>query len=253
MKRIGLGLTIAIASILVWVIPTYAQEIRVGAGAAPSSSILKPIKEHFEKATGIKLTLIEQGPKLAMQDLLKDTIDAAGAGLTLDEWITMMKKEGIEVNKAELQAHVIGKSKAVVMINKSNPVTKLTKEQLKDLFSGKITNWKDVGGKDMPIIVVWARLTPGMNSLFINKVLDGITITKDVLETTTGPELKQNIVSNPEAIGISALSVADDTVKVPEQPEAASDIVLVTKGKPSPNVEKLIDFIKDEGQKYIKK
>lgn len=252
MKRIGLGLTIAIASIFVWVIPTYAQEIRVGAGAAPSSSILKPIKEHFEKATGIKLTLIEQGPKLAMQDLLKDTIDAAGAGLTLDEWITMMKKEGIEVNKAELQAHVIGKSKAVVMINKSNPVTKLTKEQLKDLFSGKITNWKDVGGKDMPIIVVWARLTPGMNSLFINKVLDGITITKDVLETTTGPELKQNIVSNPEAIGISALSVADDTVKVPEQPEATSDIVLVTKGKPSADLQKLIDFIRGEGQKYIK-
>lgn len=252
MKRYGLALTIAVAFVLALAVGAFAQEVKVGAGAAPSNSILKPIKEHFEKATGIKLTLVEQGPKLAMQDVLKGAIDAAGAGLTIDEWIAMMKKEGIEVNKAELQVNVIGKSRAVVMINKANPVAKLTKEQLKGIFSGKITNWKDVGGKDMPIIVVWAKLTPGMNSLFVNNALDGISVTKDVLETTTGPDLKQNIVSNPEAIGISASSVADDTVKVPDQPEATSDIILVTKGKPSANVQKLIDYIKGEGQKYVK-
>lgn len=252
MKRFRLILGVAIVFLLTFSVFAFADEIKVGAGAAPSNSILKPVKEHFEKATGIKLTLIEQGPKLAMQDLLKGSIDAAGAGLTLDEWIAMMKKEGIEVNKAELQPHVIGKSRAVVMINKANPVQSLSKEQLKGIFTGKITNWKDVGGKDMPIIVVWARLTPGMNSLFINKALDGITPLKDVLEATTGPDLRQNVASNQEAIGISALSVADDTVKVPEQPEATSDIILVTKGKPSANVQKLIDFIKGEGQKYIK-
>lgn len=252
MRKYGLVLAIAIASVLALSIVASAQEVRVGAGAAPSNSLLKPVKEHFEKATGIKLTIIEQGPKLAMQDVLKGDIDAASAGLTLDEWIAMMKKEGIEVNKAELQLHVIGKSRAVVMINKANPVAKLTKEQLKGIFTGKITNWKDVGGKDVPIIVVWAKLTPGMNSLYVNQALDGISVMKDVLETTTGPDLRQNIVSNPEAIGISALSVADDTVKVPEQPEATSDIILVTRGKPSANVQKLIDFIKGEGQKYIK-
>lgn len=252
MKRYGLMLVTTIILALTLSIGAYAEEIKVGAGAAPSNSILKPVKEHFEKATGIKLTLIEQGPKLAMQDVLNGTIDAAGAGLTIDEWIAMMKKEGVEVNKADLQVHIIGKSKAVVMVNRANPVTKLTKEQLKGIFSGKITNWKDVGGNDMPIIVVWARLTPGMNSLFINKALDGITVTKDVLEATTGPDLRQHIASNPEAIGISASSVADDTVKVPEQPEATSDIILVTKSSPSPNLQKLIDFIKGEGQKYVK-
>jgi phosphate transport system substrate-binding protein len=252
MKKYGLILTIAIAFVLAFSIGAFAQEVKVGAGAAPSNSILKPVKEHFEKATGIKFTLIEQGPKLAMQDVLKGAIDAAGAGLTLDEWIAMMKREGIEVNKAELHSEVIGKSRAVVMINKANPVTKLTKEQLKGIFTGKITNWKDVGGKDMPIIVVWAKLTPGMNSLFVNQVLDGAAVIKDVLEATTGPDLRQNVASNQEAIGISAASVADDTVKVPEQPEAKSDIILVTKGKPSANVQKLIDYIKGEGQKYIK-
>ena len=51
---------------------------------------------------------------------------------------------------------------------------------------------------------------------------------------------------------MTVASLADDTVKVPEQPEIASAVVLITKGKPSPGVQKLIDFIQGEGKKYLK-
>ena len=252
MKRFGIAFLACWIFVFMLCLNGFAGEIKVGAGAAPANGIFKPIGEHFEKATGIKLTLLEQGPKIAMQEVMKGTIDAASSGLTVDEWVAMMKKKGDAVNRSDIEGVVIGKSRAVVMINKANPVSKLSREQLKGIFSGKIANWKDVGGKDMPIIVVWGQLTPGMNSLFINKALDGITPLKEVLDATTGPDLRQNVASNDEAIGISASSVADDTVKVPEQPEATSDITLVTKGKPSPDVQKLIDFIKGEGQKYVK-
>lgn len=251
MKKVICALAIAMALLLICSVGAFADEIKIGAGAAPVS-ILKTVKEYFEKAKAVKLTIVEVGPKIAMQDLLKGTIDVAGAGVTLDEWIAVMKKDGIEVNKAELQSFVIGKSRAAVFINKFNPVSRLTKEQLKGIFTGKITNWKDVGGKDMPIIIVWGKLTPGMNTLFISKVLDGESPAKDVLEAVTGSDVKQNIASNHETIGIVASNVADDTIKVPEIPEISSDIILVTKGKPSPTVQKLIDFIKGEGHKYIK-
>ncbi len=230
-----------------------AEELKIGGGAAPMNAILKRIKDPFEKATGIKLTLLEQGPKLALLELLKGNIDAAASGLTIEEWQGLMKKEGQDVNWADLQGYVIGKSRAVVIINKNNPVNKLSKEQLKGIFTGKIANWKEVGGPDMPIIVVWANLTPGMNSLYLKKALDGITPLKEVLEATTGPNLKQHVAANPEAIGITSSAVADETVKVPEQPLAESDITLVVKKNPPPALLKLIEFIKGEGQKYIKK
>lgn len=252
MKRSGLVLAAGLAFLLLSAVASSAEELKIGAGAAPTNGIFKPIKEPFEKATGVKLTLLEQGPKLGLEEVMKGSVDAASSGLTMTEWLALMEKEGVQVNKAEIQGVVIGKSRAVVMINKTNPVSKLTKEQLKGIFTGKITNWKEVGGKDMPILVVRGKLTPGMNSLFVNKVLDKVTILKEVLDATTGPDLRQNVAANQEAIGISASSVADDTVKVPEQPEATSEITLATKGKPSPNVQKLIDFIKGEGQKYIK-
>jgi phosphate transport system substrate-binding protein len=230
------------------------EELKIGAGAAPVENILKPIKPYFEKATGIKLQILDYGPKQAMLELEKGVIDAACAGLTFEDWLDLMKKEGVPVrDPASLNFVEIGKDRIVVLIHKDNPVNELSKDQLKGIFTGKITHWKEVGGKDMPIIVVWGKLIPGTNKLFVEKILDGEPVLKEVLETTTAAEIKNIVAITPEAIGIGPLAVVDGSVKAPKIPDISRPIILVTKGKPSAKVQKLIDFIKGEGQKYIKK
>lgn len=246
-------LAVVMVVALVYCENVFANELKVGAGAAPTENVLKPIKEHFEKATGIKLNIISSGPKVALQDLEKGSVDAAAAGLTFDDWMALMKKENVEVkNPGSFQQFTIGKDRIVVLVHKSNPVSKLTKEQLKGIFTGKITNWKDVGGKDMPILVVWGKLIPGTNSLFTRNMLDGETVTKEVLDATTAEDVRHHVSSNPEAIGIGPVAVINDTIKSPEIPEISRPIILLTVGKPSANVQKLLDYIKGEGQKYIK-
>ncbi len=254
MKRsCALFLMLWMCFLLLWNHSAFAEEIKVGAGAAPTENVLKPIKEPFEKATGIKLAIIASGPKMALIGLQKGEVDAAAAGLSFEEWMGLMKKEGAEVqDAASLQQVTIGKDKIIVLTHKDNPVSKLSKEQLKGLFTGKIGNWKEVGGKDAPVLVVWGKLIPGTNSLFIKNIMDGESQAKDILEATTAEDVRQNVASNPEAIGIGPMAVVDATVKSPESPEIARGIILLTKGKPSPAIQKLIDFIKGEGQKYIK-
>ncbi|MBI3593186.1 MAG: substrate-binding domain-containing protein [Nitrospirae bacterium] len=253
MKRSAFVLAIGMVFVLAMSLAAFADEIKVGAGAAPTENFLKPVKDHFEKATGLKLTIIASGPKIALMDLEKGAVDAAAAGLTFEDWMNLMKKEGAEIkDPSSLQQATIGKDKIVVITHKDNPVSKLSKEQLKGIFTGKTSNWKDVGGKDMPIIVVWGKLIPGTNSLFIKNMLDGESQAKDILEATTADDVKQNVASNPEAIGIGPAAVVDATIKSPETPEVARPVIIVTKGAPSPKVQKLIDFIKGEGQKYIK-
>lgn len=251
MKKFGLKVMMAATCGLVMSATAFADEIKISAGAAPSNAVIKPVKDAFEKG-GDKLTLLEQGPKVALQELLKGSVDIAGAGLSFTELMDMAKKEGVSVNASDLQSFVVGKTQAVAILNKSNPVSKLSKEQLKGIFSGTIKNWKEVGGNDADILIVVAKLTPGQNSLFVNKVLDGTALTKEILDATTAVDLRDNIVSNPEAIGISAISVVDASVKMPAQPEAASDITFVTKGKPSAAAQKFINFVLGEGKKYIK-
>lgn len=231
----------------------FAEEIKIGAGAAPTENVLKPIRDPFDKATGIKLTVISNGPKNALMDLDRGVVDAAAAGLSFTDWLALMKKEGAEVkDPAAYQPVVIGKDRIVVITHKDNPVKSLTKEQLKGIFTGQIDNWKAVGGIDSPIIVVWGKLIPGTNSMFTKNMLEGAEVMTDVLETTTAEEVKANVAANPPAIGIGPAAIVDGSINAPQVPEVARDITLLTKGAPSAKVQKLIDFIKGAGQQHIK-
>ncbi|MBI5233808.1 MAG: substrate-binding domain-containing protein [Deltaproteobacteria bacterium] len=230
----------------------FADEVKVAGGGAAINTVFKPITSHFEKATGLYLVSTQSTPKDGLVSLLNGSADAATAAVSLQSMISGAEKDGIKVDAAALQQVEIAKSKTVVFVHPSNPVSKLSKDQLKGIFTGKINNWKQVGGQDKEIIVVWGKKSPGQNALFTKVILDGEPVIKEVLETSDYFGIKQNVGSNQEAIGIDPLGIADATVKVVESPEVASPIILVTKGAPSPNVQKLINFIKGDAQQYIK-
>lgn len=229
-----------------------AEEIKVGAGAAPTENVFNKIKEPFEKATGIKIVLISNGPDVALKDLDKGLMDAATAGLTFPDWMEMMEKQGYKIpDKNVYKYRVIGKDNIKVIVNKANPVKKLSKDQLKGVFSGKTVNWKDVGGKDMPIVVVFGSKIPGTNSVFMKQVMGGESFSKKVQESTTAAEIKKLVASTPGAIGLNPALGVDSTVSSVETPEVGRPITLITKGAPSANITKMLDFIRGEGQKYL--
>jgi phosphate transport system substrate-binding protein len=230
-----------------------AEVLRIGAGAAPTENILKPIRSTFEKASGMSLSIISNGPKQAFIELEKGSLDAAAAGLSFNDWINLLLKEGVPVaDSKSYSTHLIGKDRVIVLLHKDNTIASLSKEQLIGLFSGKIQNWKEVGGKDMSVLIVWGSLIPGTNSMFTKVALDGATVSKEVLDATTAEDVREKIRSNPEAIGIGPQAALDSTVWSPKTPEVARDITLITKGVPSAKVQKLLDFIKGDSAKLIK-
>lgn len=241
MKALFLGIC-GICSLLL-LSSSFAAEITAGTGTSVANAVFKPIKADFEKNTGISLNIIEEGPKLSLEGVLSGRVDLAGIILTPTEIEELLTKEKVPFERGVLQQTVVGKSKTIVIINSENPVKALSKEQLKGIFSGKFTNWKELGGNDAPVVIVLGKLTAGINSYFVKNGLDGITLTTDFYEATTGQDVKKYVSTTPEAIAIAAAAVADQTVKVPEQPEVVSEMYIYTKGKPSPEVEKLITFI----------
>lgn len=224
--------------------PAVAEVVKIGAGAAPTENVLKPAEAAFEKATGLDLSITASGPKQAFIDLERGSVDAAAAGLSFDDWIALLKKEGIAVaDPAIYKPVIIGKDKVIVIVHKDNPIAKLSKDQLIGIFTGKTTNWKEVGGKDAPVLVVWGGLTQGTNSMFVKRILDGANPTSEVIQATTAEDIRHNVASNPEAIGIGPQAIINQTVRSPETPELARPITLITKGEPKAGVTKLINFI----------
>lgn len=230
-----------------------AEDIKVGGGGASMATIFQPVKPQFEKATGITVINLQSSPKDGLADLLAGKVEIAAGAVTLDSMVAGVTKDGGKVDPAALVKHEVGTNRTVLFVHPSNTVAKLSKAQLKGIFTGKITNWKDVGGADKEIIVVWGKGTPGQNAQFTQLVLDGEPVAKDVLDSTNYAKIKETVSATPEAIGIDPFGMADNTVKVIDSdPLLTSPIIAVTLGKPSPKVQKLLDYVRGEGKAHTR-
>jgi len=229
------------------------EELKIGAGDAAAENILKPVKEAFESASNVQLIVIESGAKMAFADLKRASVDAAATGASYPAWLELMKREGVEIeDPAVFQPVTIGKDHIVVVTNKENPVKRLSAEQLQGIFSGTIENWSQVGGPDMPIMVVWGSLMQDTNAMFLSAFLAGKPLVGDVLDATTAEDVRANIAANPSAIGIGPAGILDDSVASPETPLLSREITLISRANPPNALLKLLEFLSRDGRKFIK-
>jgi len=253
LKRIS---AVAAAIIALSVSIAAAESITLVGGSTSIATVIGPVKAPFEKATGISLNATALGSKVALQKLDAGEADVATAGHTFEELMAVIKKDNVTLkNPIESLKSIQLSHPAIykVIVNPANPVTALSKEQMEGIFTGRITNWKDVGGKDAQILCVVSNLSPGSNEVFSKTFLGGKKIPIDTLDASNAADLRQNIASNADAIGYLPAAMIDASVKGVESLTMKSQpIILLTIGAPSAKVQKLIDFIKVEGPKYIK-
>ncbi len=226
---------------------SWGADVRIASGGAFIDNFIKPYKASYEKASGNTIIITERGFKHATQALENGELDISGGGFFPNEFVGMLKKEGVNVkDPAAFKIDQITTDEIYVAVNKTNTVAKLSKEQLKGLFSGAITNWKDVGGTAGDVIVVWNEFLQGPNSAFLKQVLEGGKLTKDILPVKGQPDANAAVVSTPEAITIYPSKFKVPTMSYPEVPKITRATVIVTKGEPNPAAKSFIDFIKAE-------
>ncbi|MFZ4855757.1 MAG: substrate-binding domain-containing protein [Desulfuromonadaceae bacterium] len=232
------------------------EQIVLVGGSTSIATVINPIKAPFEKKTGILLNATAAGSKIALQKLDEGLADVATAGHTFDELFSNIKRDKVALKNQVESLNVIQLAQPAdysVIINTTNPVAKLSKEQLSGIFTGKIANWKEVGGNDAAILCVVSNLSPGSNDVFSKTFLDGKKIPIDTLDASNAADLRQNIASNADAIGYLPTAMLDTSVKsIETQAMKSSPIIMITVGKPTSKVQQLADFILGEGAKYLK-
>lgn len=110
--------------------------------------------------------------------------------------------------------HRIALDCIVPIVHKDNAVANLTKEQLRDIYTGKITNWKAVGGPDMAIVVITRDSSSGTFDAWKELVLDGERVTPRALTQPSNGGLVTQIAGTKGAIGYIALGYINSDVKV---------------------------------------
>lgn len=114
---------------------------------------------------------------------------------------------------ADLQGTVVAIDGIGIIVHPDNPVADLTIEQIGDIYTGKIANWKDIGGSDAAIVCIGREAASGTRDGF-----EEVTGTKDNCrysqELTSTGDVVQTVSGNPNAIGYASVASVNDTVKM---------------------------------------
>ena len=117
-----------------------------------------------------------------------------------------------EEKEAGLKETVLAYDGIAIIVNPENPVSDLTLEQIADIYTGRITNWKDLGGNDAEIVLIGREAGSGTRDGF-----ETITGTTDACkyrqELTSTGDVITTVAQNPDAIGYASLASIKDTVK----------------------------------------
>ena len=172
-------------------------------GSTSMKSVIGALGEAFQNAnSGVTFTYNPTGSGSGIQAVSEGRCDIGLASRSLKD----------DEKSSGLTETVLAYDGIAVVVSPENPVSDLTLQQIADIYTGKITNWKDVGGNDAEIVLIGREAGSGTRDGF-----ESITGTEEACQyrqelTSTG-DVIATVSQNPNAIGYASLSAVQDTVK----------------------------------------
>lgn len=172
-------------------------------GSDTMVNLVQSWAEKFMEKNPNLIAVTGGGSGTGISSLISGTCDIAMSSRNIKEKeINLAKQKGIE--PCELKVALDG---LAVVVNPKNPVSKLTISQLADIFSGKITNWKEVGGSDLKIVLLSREVNSGTHVYFKEHVLRGNNpqgreeFAPSALMLSSSQAIADEVASNTGSIG----------------------------------------------------
>jgi phosphate transport system substrate-binding protein len=222
----------------------------------------------------VRISVSGGGSGTGLAALINKTTDIANASRQInDTEIQNAKNNGVEPHEIEIARDAIG-----VIVNPHNPVQQLTLQQISDIYSGKLTNWKEVGGEDRPIVLLSRESNSGTHVFFLEQVVrlgnskDKTLFSQDTLLLPSSEGIMAEVRQNPNAIGYDGLGyITPDVKTIAIAPKDGGEYVkpsvatvnngkypiarplfMYTPGEPTGDVKTYLDWILGpDGQKIV--
>jgi phosphate transport system substrate-binding protein len=220
-----------------------ADTVAIHGSTTVANAILLPHKADIENASGETLDIVGNGSGRGLSDLTAGKADIAMISAPLETEVAAANaKAPGSLALDKLVAHKIGEARVAFVVHPSNPVKELTLTQLTQILSGKVTNWRDVGGSDQPIVVIAAGPGDGVRSVVEKQLLDSASIHAQLREMINAPQIAQVVSQLPPALGVaSAISLRSDVAVLKTDQLIGQPLVLVTTTTPSAQSAKVIE------------
>jgi len=176
--------------------------------------------------------------------------------------ISACKAKGINPS-----AYAVANDGIAIVVHKDNPIKNITIRQIKDIYTGKITNWKELGGPSLPIVVISRDVASGTFEVFNEKALEGAKVAQSAQLLASNNAVVSAVGSTPGGIGYAGLGYINNDVRVVTvetvMPSEATvkdgtyklsrKLYMYTNGKAQGSVGSFIGWLQsDAGQKVVK-
>jgi len=185
----------------------YAQKVKGSDTVLPLS---QQEAESFTKANkNANVTVTGGGSGVGISALLEGTTDIAQSSRK----IKFEEKQKLQEKGDKVVEKIIAYDALAVIVHPSNPVKKLTREQMEDIFTGKTTNWKEVGGPDLKIIPYSRETSSGTYEFFKEHVLKNKNYVNGIMSMPATGAIVQSISQTKGAIGYIGLAYLDKKIQ----------------------------------------
>lgn len=222
-------------------------------------------EKYQSEHSDVRISVTGGGSGTGIAALINGTVDIANASRKIkDEELTEAKSNGIDPIE-----FIVARDAIAVIVNPENPVDKLTLQQISDIYSGKILNWKEVGGENRPIVKLSRETNSGTHVYFLETVLrlgdkeNKTLFSTDTLLLPSSEGIISEVRQNPNAIGYDGLGYVPKDLKViaiakemggayilpsiatvnDKSYAIARDLYMYTNGQPTGAVKDYLDWI----------
>lgn len=256
---------IIIALLALVAIPAFAKrgnKVTI-AGSTTVLPIAQSCAEEFMNChPDVNISVRGGGSSVGIASIIAGTVDIGDASRHIkDKELVQAREMGI--NPVE---NVVANDGIVVIVNPANSIKALSLDQVKDIYTGKFLNWKEIGGPNMPIVVISRDVSSGTFEVFKEKVMQGTAGIDGALMLASNNAVVSTVASTPGAIGYAGLGYVTSSIKVlsiegvmPSKKTIQSGeypisrtLHMYTNGKAKGNVKLFLDFVlSPAGQKIV--
>lgn len=242
MKNALVILSVAAAVSATFTTCAMADTVKLHGATTVVKMLVNPNRAAVEKASGHTLETVGNATGKGLVDLTDGKADASMSSEPLDIAVAAAEAVGKKVDARTLQFHEVKKDEIVFVVHPSNPVGPLTWAQLADIHTGKITNWKQLGGKDLAITVYSDALTGGTRAMIKKVVMGGAEYAAGVKSLTSVARVAEVVAKDESGVGGVGKGFADPAkTKFVQTNKIERPLGFVTVGDPSAKVKQVIE------------
>jgi phosphate transport system substrate-binding protein len=215
----------------------FADPLMVQGSTTFNRLLMEPFQAEIESLSGHQLTVVPNKSMPGLLALLEGRAHMAMISAPLETEIATLQKAMPGMALDSLKGHEISRTRVAVMVHKANPVRSARLEQVTEILQGKITNWRSLGGPDMPVRVVLVGGGGGVTASVEAALLHGQqTAAPNKVYVKTPVQLVQVVEQEAGAIGFAQLALVRKRsgLEMTTDKPIEQVLTLVTLGEPTP-------------------